>query len=111
MGSGFLELLGDPSFDITESIPEVPACFEAGRALSPVPPCVEGGYRHVQVDRELSHRQQLVESIHGNIVGADPFSRMLFSWPFQRLSGTCEGSGAGTFVTRFVPELRQLECF
>ena len=62
-GAGLLELLGDPSFDVTESIPEVSTCFEAGRALSPVPPCVEGSYRHVQIDRELSHCQQSIESI------------------------------------------------
>ena len=73
-GAGLLELLGDPSFDVTESIPEVSTCFEAGRTLSPVPPCVEGGYRYVQIDRELSHCQQLIESIHNTIVRADPVS-------------------------------------
>src|SRR3990172_4675096 len=73
-GPSLLELLGDPPFDVTEPIPEVPACFEARRALSAVPPCVEGRNWNVQVDRELSHRQQLVESIHDTIVGAYPVS-------------------------------------
>ena len=50
-GSSFLELLGDPILDVNEPIPEVPACFEAGGTLSAVSPCVEGGYRYVQVYR------------------------------------------------------------
>ena len=75
-GADILHPPCDPLFHIPEPIPEVSACFEAGRALTAVPPCVEGGYRHVQVIGELFDCQQLVELNHGRIMDADPFNPM-----------------------------------
>ena len=110
-GVDILHPPSDPLFHIPEPIPEVSACFEAGWALTAVPPCVEGGYRHVQVIGELFDCQQLVELNHGRIMDADPFNPMSSHDQSSTTSGRQRPVSLEHSMRRYSSEKDELEGF
>ena len=76
-----------------------------------MPPCVERCHWHVQVDRELPDCHQLVESIHGRMMDADPVSGMPLGCQIAIVFGTCDRGGPVITDVHSVPRIQAVGGF